>query len=109
MPPQDGPYFPTNLHNLFTNMAQDILNKNSSKLLLGSAPASKVVLGHSVTKVLEEDCLLKLLNRGDVIAAATGSGPLETQVLDKSRYCIYFVSKVISRRLADQKKIIDSD
>jgi len=102
MPPQDGPYFPTNLHNLFTNMAQDILNKNSSKLLLGSVPASKVVLGHSVTKVLEEDCLLKLLNRGDVIAAATGPGALETQVLDESRYCLYFVSKVI--RLADKKK-----
>ena len=95
MPPQDGPYFPTNLHNLFTNMAQDILNKNSSKLLLGSVPASKVVLGHSVTKVLEEDCMLKLFNRGDVIAAATGPGALETQVLEKSRYCLYFVSKVM--------------
>ena len=90
MSPHDGPDTPpwsniippkppAFLHNLISNIAQDFLHKDS-KLLLTSLTPSKLLLDNNGNKLsvnnLDQDCLFKLLNREDVIAAVAGkSGP----------------------------------
>eukprot|EP00091_Calanus_sinicus_P025482 TRINITY_DN974_c0_g1_i3.p1 TRINITY_DN974_c0_g1~~TRINITY_DN974_c0_g1_i3.p1 ORF type:complete len:151 (-),score=46.61 TRINITY_DN974_c0_g1_i3:4-432(-) len=90
MSPHDGPHTspwsnitppkpPTFLHNLISNIAQDFLHKDS-KLLLTSLTPSKQLLDNNGNKLsvnnLDPDCLFKLLNREDVIAAVAGKlGP----------------------------------
>ena len=83
MSPHDGqdtpPKPPAFLHNLISNIAQDFLHKDS-KLLLTSLTPSKLLLDNNGNKLsvnnLDQDCLFKLLNREDVIAAVAGkSGP----------------------------------
>eukprot|EP00090_Calanus_glacialis_P033293 TRINITY_DN55245_c0_g1_i1.p1 TRINITY_DN55245_c0_g1~~TRINITY_DN55245_c0_g1_i1.p1 ORF type:complete len:265 (-),score=84.29 TRINITY_DN55245_c0_g1_i1:31-750(-) len=90
MSPHDGPDTPpwsniippkppAFLHNLISNIAQDFLHKDS-KLLLTSLTPSKLLLDNNGNKLsvnnLDQDCLFKLLNREDVIAAVAGKlGP----------------------------------
>jgi hypothetical protein len=86
MSPHDGQYTriwsnisqpnaPAFLHNLISNIAQDFLHKDS-KLLLTSLTPSKLLLDNNGNKLsvnnLDQDCLFKLLNREDVIAAVAG-------------------------------------
>ena len=110
MSPHDGPdtphwsnitppKSPAFLQSLISNIAQDFLHKDS-KLLLTSLTPSKLLLDNNGNKLsvnnLDQDCLFKLLNREDVIAAVAGSTPrasangLEKQVnKPKAFACIF--------------------